>query len=58
MKIDNDRRAVAFFWCMLIAATGVSVTGNIANALLSQPDHAQIAARGFFAVLSGLVSFA
>jgi hypothetical protein len=30
----NHRRAVRFFWCLLIGATTVSLTGNIAHAVL------------------------
>jgi hypothetical protein len=38
------RRAVRFFWCTLIAASGASVVGNIADAVLAHPGHAPIAA--------------
>jgi|GEM_PF-2718619 len=44
MSGDAYRRAVRFFWCTSIAATGASVAGNIAHALLAAPDHASIAA--------------
>ena len=30
----NHRRAVRFFWCLLIAATTVSLIGNITHAVL------------------------
>jgi hypothetical protein len=32
------RKAVRFFWAWLIAATGVSVAGNVAHAVLSAPS--------------------
>jgi uncharacterized protein DUF2637 len=38
------RRAVRFFWTTLIAASGASVAGNIAHAVLAHPGHALIAA--------------
>lgn len=38
------KRAARFFWCTLIAASGASVAGNIAHAVLAHPDRAQIAA--------------
>jgi len=38
------RRAVRFFWSTLIAATGASVAGNVAHAVLAEPGHALIAA--------------
>jgi Protein of unknown function (DUF2637) len=38
------RRAVRFFWTTLIAASGASVAGNIAHAVLAHPGHAPIAA--------------
>jgi hypothetical protein len=38
------KRAVRFFWCTLIAASGASVAGNIAHAVLAHPGHARIAA--------------
>jgi hypothetical protein len=44
MSGDVDRRAVRFFWCTLFAATGASVAGNIAHALLAAPGHVSIAA--------------
>lgn len=31
----HHRRAVRFFWCLLIGATTVSLIGNIAHAVLS-----------------------
>lgn len=36
--------AVRFFWLTLSAATGASVAGNIAHAVLAAPSHAPIAA--------------
>jgi Protein of unknown function (DUF2637) len=38
------RRATRFHWATLTLATGASVAGNIAHAVLSQPGHALIAA--------------
>lgn len=38
------KRATRFFWCTLILASGASVCGNIAHAVLAHPGHAQIAA--------------
>lgn len=38
------RRATRFFWCILCAATGASVCGNVAHAVLAQPHHAGVAA--------------
>jgi hypothetical protein len=41
---DNlDRRVRRFFWGTLFGATGASVAGNIAHALLAAPAHAVIA---------------
>ncbi|MBY0290779.1 MAG: DUF2637 domain-containing protein [Mycobacteriaceae bacterium] len=34
ISLRNHRRAVRFFWCLLICATTVSLIGNIAHALL------------------------
>ena len=31
----NHRRAIRFFWCLLVSATTVSMAGNIAHAALS-----------------------
>lgn len=38
------KRAVRFFWCTLILATGASVAGNVAHAVLAHPGNAPIAA--------------
>jgi hypothetical protein len=38
------KRAVPYFWCTLIAASGASVAGNIAHAVLAHLGHTQIAA--------------
>jgi hypothetical protein len=38
------KRAVPYFWCTLILATGASMAGNVAHAVLAQPHHALIAA--------------
>jgi hypothetical protein len=38
------KRAVPYFWATLILATSASVAGNVAHAVLSQPEHAPIAA--------------
>jgi hypothetical protein len=38
------KRATRFFWCTLILATGASVAGNVAHAVLTHPEHAPIAA--------------
>jgi len=35
----NHRRAVRFFWCLLIGATTVSLIGNIAHAVLPYLPH-------------------
>jgi len=35
----NHRRAVRFFWCLLIGATTVSLLGNIAHAVLPHLPH-------------------
>jgi hypothetical protein len=44
-KVGGARkRATRFFWCTLILATGASVCGNVAHAVLAQPEHAPIAA--------------
>jgi hypothetical protein len=44
----NHRRAVRFFWCLLIGATTVSLVGNIAHAVLPYLSHIviQIGAAG------------
>src|SRR5258707_11218810 len=33
-SLRTHRRAVRFFWCLLIGATSVSLVGNISHALL------------------------
>ncbi len=38
----NHRRAVTFFWCLLIGATTVSLIGNIAHAVLPYIPHVAI----------------
>jgi hypothetical protein len=38
----NHRRAVRFFWCLLIGATTVSLVGNIAHAVLPYLPHVVI----------------
>jgi hypothetical protein len=42
----NHRRAVRFFWCLLIGATTVSLIGNVVHAVVSyiQPIVIQIGA--------------
>jgi hypothetical protein len=35
----NHRRAVRFFWCLLIGATTVSLTGNVVHAVLPYLPH-------------------
>jgi hypothetical protein len=35
----NHRRAVRFFWCFLIGATLVSLTGNVVHAILAYIPH-------------------
>src|SRR5271156_4643376 len=34
ITLKNHQRAVRFFWCLLIGATAVSLTGNVVHALL------------------------
>ena len=51
----HTRRAVRFFWCTLIAATGASVAGNIAHAVLVEPGHPPIAAAA--AVVTGIARY-
>jgi hypothetical protein len=38
----SHRRAVRFFWCFLIGATAVSLTGNVARAVLPYLPHVVI----------------
>lgn len=38
------KRATRFFWATLCAATGASVCGNVAHAVLAQPHHAAVTA--------------
>ena len=42
MAANNHRRAVRFFWCLLIGATTVSLVGNIAHAVLPYLPHVVI----------------
>jgi hypothetical protein len=34
VTLKNHQRAVRFFWCLLIGATTVSLTGNVVHAIL------------------------